>query len=107
MEAQADQLVERVGQVHVRRRDRDARRDLHPALGLEQGPDPREDAVVTARPVAEGSQEVVLLAGPVEADRHGEAVVLEELGVRLGQEGAVGGDRERTSTPRCRPSSAA
>ena len=58
------------------------------------GVDAGEDPVVAAAPAAQGTKQVVRGARPVEADGDGEAVLLEEVAVVRGQQGAVGGDRE-------------
>ena len=99
VEAGVEKAVERLAEAEVARRDGHPRRHLHPPLAREQRRDPPHDRVVAAPAAAERPQRVVDGTRAVEADRDREAVLFEEVDVRLGDEGAVGGDREAEHHP--------
>ena len=76
------------------RRHRDARGNLHPALHLQQRRDAFHDRVIAAAAALEGTLRVMDFLRAVDADGDGEAMLLEKAPVVLGQQRAVGGDRE-------------
>src|SRR5271165_2380480 len=95
VETRGDEIVERPAQRKIRWRNRDAGGHLHGAPQAQERLDAPHDRIETAASALERPERVMELAWSVEADSDGEAVVLEEAGVVLGQQRAVGGDRER------------
>ena len=78
-----------------------ARRQRKPVPVLHQDRDPPLHVVVGAAPRRVGTVDVVDLPGAVDADAHGDAVLLEEPGDLPGHERAVGGEGEGDLLPPC------
>ena len=89
-----DECVQRPAKLEVARRHGHPRRHLHLALHEQERRDAAHERVEAAAAALEGPESVVDFAGPVDAHRHRKAEILEEAPVLLGEQGAVGGDRE-------------
>src|SRR5580704_10840322 len=88
-------MLERLRQKQVSQRYRYPRRDVAaPRRAREQVLGSFHDAIITALTGFERSERIVDIADAVDADRYGEAILLEEIGVLRGEERRIGRQRK-------------